>query len=94
MATQQWDAVIAELKRLKAAGADPTSPEAQALAAQWSSLIHQFTHGDPGITQGLKNLYRNLDEMPVQERPVPMPYAEEEEGYLQKIIKVYQQNQK
>jgi DNA-binding transcriptional MerR regulator len=94
VATQQWDAVIAELKRLKATGADPASPEAQALAAQWLSLIHQFTHGDAGIIQGLKNLYRNLDELPVQERPVPMPYNQEEEAYLQKIIKAYQQHQK
>jgi DNA-binding transcriptional MerR regulator len=93
VATQQWDAVIAELKRLAAAGADPASPEAQALAAQWSSLIHQFTHGDSSVTQGLKNLYRNLDEMPEQARPYPMPYSKEEEAYLQKLIKVYQLKQ-
>jgi DNA-binding transcriptional MerR regulator len=94
VATQQWDAVIAELKRLAAEGADPASPEAQALAAQWWSLIQQFTHGDPGVTQGLKNMYRNLDEMPEQERPFPMPYTEQEEAYMQKLINVYQQKQK
>jgi hypothetical protein len=42
--TQQWSAFTAELQRLTAAGTDPASPEAQALAAQWTTLISGFTH--------------------------------------------------
>ena len=94
VATQQWDAFIAGLKGLVASGADPAGPDAQALAAQWAALISGFTHGDPGIQEGLKNLYRNLDNMPTSERPFSMPYNKEEEAFLRKMIGVYQESRK
>ncbi len=93
-ATQQWSAVIAEMQRLTAAGSEPTSPEAQALVAQWMGLITQFTHGDPGIQQGLGKLYSNMDKMPAGERPFPMPYNQEEWAFMEKAIKAYQEKQK
>jgi MerR family transcriptional regulator, thiopeptide resistance regulator len=94
VATQQWSAFTAELQRLTAAGTDPASSEALALAAQWATLISGFTHNDPGIQDGLKNLYSNLGKMPVGERPYPMPYNKEEGAFLQKMIEAYQQHQK
>ncbi|MBO0796482.1 MAG: MerR family transcriptional regulator, partial [Ktedonobacteraceae bacterium] len=42
-ASQQWDAVFAELRRLVAERKDPTSVEGQALAKQHSELIKQLT---------------------------------------------------
>ena len=72
-AQEQVDAVIAGLKRLVTTGADPASPEAQALASQWHSLISQFTHGDAGITQSLKNMYSNITEAPKGTAPYPAP---------------------
>ncbi len=94
VATQQWSAVTAELKRLTAAGSDPAGPEAQALAAQWASLISGFTHGDPGIQEGLKTLYANMGKMPAGERPYPMPYNQEEGAFLQKMIEAYRGSHK
>ncbi len=94
VATQQWGAFTSELQRLTAAGPDPVSPEAQALAAQWTTLISRFTHGDPGIQDGLKNLYGNLGKMPSGERPYPMPYNTEEGVFLQKMIEAYRESQK
>lgn len=94
VATRQWGAFIAGLKGLVATGADPASPEAQALAAQWAALINGFTHGDPGIQEGLKNLYSNMGNMPASERPFPMPYNKEEEAFLRKMIEVYREGQK
>jgi len=93
VAMQQWSAVTAELKRLTAAGSDPAGPEAQALAAQWASLISVFTHGDPGIQEGLKTLYTNMAKMPAGERPYPMPYNQEEGAFLRKAIGGYQESQ-
>ena len=93
-ASQQWSTFIAGLKGLVAIGADPASPEAQALAAQWAALISGFTHGDPGVQEGLKNLYRNLGNMPASERPFPMPYDKEEEAYLHKMIEAYRKSHK
>ncbi len=94
IATQQWDAFIAGLKGLVAASADPASLAAQALAAQWAALIGGFTHGDPGIQEGLKNLYSNLGNMPTSERPFPMPYNKEEEAFLRKMIEAYLESHK
>ena len=94
VATQQWSAFTTELQHLTAAGADPASPEAQALAAHWATLIGGFTHGDPGIQEGLKNLYSNLGKMPASERPFPMPYNREEEAFMRNMIEVYWENQK
>jgi DNA-binding transcriptional MerR regulator len=93
VASQQWDAVIAELKRLVATGQDPAGAEAQALVARWSDLIQQFTHGDPGIAQGLNNLYRRLAAMPAAARPYPMPYNQEEETFLREALAIQRQKQ-
>ena len=92
IATRQWDAFIAGLKDLVAAGADPASPQAQSLAAQWAALISSFTHDDPGVQEGLNNLYRNLGKMPASERPFPMLYSKEEEAFLRKMIETYQES--
>jgi MerR family transcriptional regulator, thiopeptide resistance regulator len=92
VATQQWNALIVELKRLTSTGSDPTGPEARALAAQWTSQISRFTHNDPGILDGLKNLYRNMDKTPAGERPYAMPYNTEEGAFLVKMLEAYQES--
>lgn len=94
IAAQRWDAFIAGLKGLVVAGADPGSSEAQALAGEWADLVSGFTRGDPGIHEGLKNLYSNLGNMPASERPFPMPYTKEEEAFLRKMIEAYQESKK
>ena len=94
VATQQWNALTAELQRLTAAGSDPAGPEAQTLAARWMKQINGFTHGDPGIQDGLKNLYRNLGKMPAEERPYAMHYTKEEGAFLGKMLEAYQESQK
>jgi len=76
-----------------AAGKDPASPEAQALAKQYSELISQFTHGDPGIEAGLKRWWQNFNDLPDGEKPVQQPYSEEEAKFLQKAVATYKQGQ-
>ncbi len=92
-ADQQWSAVGMEAKRLVAEGKDPGSPEAQALAAQWTYLIQQFTHGDPGIAQGLGKWYQGFNELPANEKPFSFPYGKEEGKFIEKALKVYQEKQ-
>ena len=94
-ASQQWDAVFAELRRLVAEGKDPTSPEGQALAKQHSELIGQFTRGDADVEAGLKQWWKNYDELPAEEKPLPMySYSEEEAAFLQKALEHYVQGQR
>lgn len=90
-ATLRWDELGAELKRLVANNTDPADPEVQALAAQWQAMLSSFSQGDPGIAQGLKNFYCNLEKMPEAERPLPMPYTREEVAFINQMLTIYQQ---
>lgn len=54
---QEWATLLKEVDAASAAGVDPASAEAQALAERWSALINEFTGGDPAIAESLKNLY-------------------------------------
>ncbi len=89
VANEQWSALISEMKRLTAAGSDPAGSEAQALAARWASQVSGFTHGDPGIMEGLKNLYHSMAKMPAEERPYPFSYSREEVAFIQKMLEAY-----
>ena len=91
-AIQQWSAILAELKHLVASGQDPASAESQAFAKKWAVLIQGFTHGDEGIMQGLRKMYKGLSEMPAGQAPYPLPYSKEEGAFLLKAIEVYQEN--
>ncbi len=91
-ASQQWEALYAELRRLVAEGQDPLGPEGQALAQQHSELIGQFTRGDADVSSGLQQWWKNHDELPAGERPLAMySYSPEEAAFLQKALQHYQQ---
>ena len=81
--SQKWSEATAELKRLVSAGQDPACAEAQTLAKNWQDLIHQFTHGDQGITESLSNMYKNQTD----DSPFPRPFNQEEGAFIQKAIK-------
>ncbi len=93
-AGQQWDAFFTELRRLVAEKNDPTSAEGQALAKQQSELIGQFTRGDADVESGLKQWWKNHDELSTQEQPLSMySYSKEEAEFLQQALKHYKQSQ-
>jgi DNA-binding transcriptional MerR regulator len=54
---QEWAELFAELERHRSAGADPATPEVQALSRRSEELIEMFTGGDPGIRASLKRMY-------------------------------------
>ena len=94
-ASQQWDAVFAELRRLVAEGKDPTSSEGQALAKQYTELIGQFTRGDADVEAGLRQWWKNHNELPAGEKPLGMySYTKEEGAFLRKASEHYKQGQK
>jgi DNA-binding transcriptional MerR regulator len=93
VASQKWSTTLAELQRLLATGADPASPEAQDFIGRWLALIGEFTHGDPGVTEGLKKWYGSLKEMPASEAPFAYPYSKEGEAFLGKAIEVHNERQ-
>ena len=55
---QEWNELFARYREGMEKGADPSSESVQALARKSRSLILEFTGGDPGIEQSLRNMYR------------------------------------
>src|SRR5262249_42605836 len=54
----EWPKLQAEVRAEMEKGTDPTSEPVQALARRWVALVNEFTGGDPGIEQPLKNMYQ------------------------------------
>lgn len=69
--TRQWDALIAEGRRLQALG-DATSPAAMDLATRWMAQVAKFTGGDPGVTQ--KAAQVNMDALADPSTAPKMPF--------------------
>jgi DNA-binding transcriptional MerR regulator len=90
-ASAQWEWVFAELKRLAAAGADPSGPEAQEWARVRTGLLDAFTQRDPEIEAGLNAFWKNVSRMPAAERPVALPeQSEAETAFMERALAVYQ----
>lgn len=58
-AEQAWQTLFADVRAAIDRGVDPTSAEAQALAARWQALIDAFTGGNPGIARSLGKLWQS-----------------------------------
>jgi DNA-binding transcriptional MerR regulator len=68
--SKQWADLFADIA--EANHEDPASPKAQALADRWNGLVGEFTGGDPGIAQGLRNMYSDRQNWPQgNQSPVP-----------------------
>ncbi len=56
--SEDWAALIAEVKHEMDQGTDPADPRVQDLARRWRTLVEAFTGGDPGITASLGRLWK------------------------------------
>ena len=61
---QDWATLQKEVAEASAAGEDPASEKAQALAGRWSKLIEGFTGGNSAVLEGLKKLYADRGNWP------------------------------
>jgi DNA-binding transcriptional MerR regulator len=55
---QEWPQLIAQVRAEMDKGTDPASETVQRLARRWMELVHEFTGGDPGIAQSVKEMYQ------------------------------------
>jgi DNA-binding transcriptional MerR regulator len=90
----QYTFLASELTHLVAAGADPASSEAQALARLKSELVYGFTRGDPDIEASVAKVWENNTNLPEGERPLKLPYGKEEAEFLSRAEKIYWERQK
>lgn len=87
----RYNALYDGVRRLVAAGEDPASAEAQALAAESIALIEEFTGGDPEIAAGLQQFWATLKNMPEEQRPITSPLTEEEQAFLERAKAIYRE---
>jgi len=66
-AEAEWPKLIASVRAEMDKGTDPKDPRVQALVKRWNELVLEFTGGDPGITQSLKNLYKGEPQFATQQ---------------------------
>jgi hypothetical protein len=87
----QYAWIGAELKRLVAAGADPASPEAQAVAQRQRELLTAFTQGDPEVEAGLRQWWQSFNALPRDRRPFQPPYSGAEAELMQMAMAILNQ---
>jgi MerR family transcriptional regulator, thiopeptide resistance regulator len=70
--TKQWNDLFRDVEA--ALGEDPAGAKAQALAGRWGGLIREFTRGDPEISKGLNNVWKNPSGLPPETQANMKPY--------------------
>jgi DNA-binding transcriptional MerR regulator len=70
--TKRWNELFQEVEG--ALDEDPAGEKAQALAARWGVLIREFTGGDPEVTRGLNNVWKDSSGLPAETRQNMKPY--------------------
>jgi len=88
-ADQKWEALYAEARRLADEGQDPAGEAAQSLAARWMALVGEFTHGDPGVSEGLKKFWEHLAKLPPENLPFPRPFNERQQAFVDQALAIY-----
>ena len=71
--SREWTELFRDVET--ALGEDPRGAKAQALADRWMKLVEEFTGGDPGITAGVGNLYRDRTNWPGQFQQQMAPFS-------------------
>jgi DNA-binding transcriptional MerR regulator len=78
-AQRDWAILIREVEAAVAAGVDPASESAQALARRWSELLKGFTGGDTEIQSGLNKMYSDRGNWPAT---FPRPFSDEAGAFI------------
>src|SRR5579859_7361579 len=79
-----WAEVIAGFKALR--DRDPGDAEVQTLVARMADLVKQFTRGDEGLTQALRTIYADVNQIPAGIRP----YDADLQAFMLEAVKVFQ----
>jgi DNA-binding transcriptional MerR regulator len=71
--TKKWSELFRDVEA--ALDEDPAGAKAQALAARWGALIREFTGGDPEVTKGLNNVWKDPSGLPAVTEEQMKPYG-------------------
>ena len=75
-AEQNWSDLFRDIRL--ALDKDPASMEAQFLVDRWNNLVREFTGGEPGVVKGVKLLYSDRANWPVEFEEKMAPFSDEQ----------------
>lgn len=91
--TRRWMELFHDVEAAMTANEDPSGPRAQELGRRWQSLVHEFTQGHQGITEGLKKVWANTDQWPSQMQKQAAPFMDQQVWtYIGKVFAASSQN--
>ena len=74
--TARWMALFTDVQAAMAANEDPASDAAQQLGRRWQSLVHEFTQGHAGVSEGLRKVWASKEEWPAQMQKQAAPFMD------------------
>lgn len=81
---QQWADLIARAEALR--HESPAHPAVQAIAGEMHALVQLFTQGDPGLTDSLRRMYEEVEQMPADIRP----FDSDLQRFLHEAMRLYE----
>ena len=70
---RSWEEIIPQVRVAMASGADPASPEVQALAARWMELVQQFTQGNAELADSAGKYWQESGDSIRRQHPNSSP---------------------
>ena len=74
--TRRWMELFRDIDAAIAAGEDPAGDRAQQLRQRWQSLVHEFTQGNQGISDGLRKVWASREQWPAQMQKQAGPFMD------------------
>ena len=80
---RDWNALLADVEEAAAAGVDPASEMARALAQRWRDLLALFTQGNAGIQHGLNRMWSDSTHWPSNFK---RPWSDNADAFIKKAM--------
>jgi DNA-binding transcriptional MerR regulator len=83
---EEYQVLLADLRRLATEGADPAGPAAQAVARRMAETVQSLSQGDPNVQAGMKKAWENFNALPAAERPPAYRLNESERAFIKQAM--------
>jgi len=74
--TRRWMELFHDVQAAMAANENPASEKARELGRRWQSLVHEFTQGHQGVSDGLRKVWASKEQWPTQMQKQAAPFMD------------------
>jgi len=72
--SQQWLALVDDIKKALDTNEDPAGVKGQEIGRRWKELVEGFTGGDPDVTRGLSKMWEDKANWPANVKREAQPF--------------------